>query len=150
VGPGLPQNCSPFFSIRRYTLQFFTPKILMSCHTHSSNLNLGLPTFLSYLQVTIHIILTLYHLSSSLCQRSRYSDWLWPGRPRGQSSSPIRSKIFFLSTSPISVLGPTQPYVQWVPGAFSPRLKVPGREAGHAPPTNAEVKNTWICTPTPP
>jgi hypothetical protein len=28
------------------TLKFLTPKILMSCQTHSSHLNLGLPTFL--------------------------------------------------------------------------------------------------------
>jgi hypothetical protein len=25
----------------------------------------------------------------------------------------------------------------------------PGREAGHSPSTTAEVKNTWIYTPTP-
>jgi hypothetical protein len=37
-------------------------------------------------------------------QRSRKSDWLRAGRPRGRSSSPDRGKIFFV--------GPTQPPIQ--------------------------------------
>jgi hypothetical protein len=37
-----------------------------------------------------------------------------------------------------------------LPGALSPGAKRPGREADHSPPTSAEVKNTWIYTPTPP
>jgi hypothetical protein len=31
---------------------------------------------------------------------------------------------------------------QWVPGAFSPGVKWPGREADRSPPTSAEVKKT--------
>jgi hypothetical protein len=34
---------------------------------------------------------------------------------------------------------------QWTSG-----VKRPGREADHSPPTNAEVKSTWIHTSTPP
>jgi hypothetical protein len=34
----------------------------------------------------------------------------------------------------------TQPPIQWVPGALSLRVKRPGREADHSPPTTAEVK----------
>jgi hypothetical protein len=49
------------------------------------------------------------------------------GRPTGRSSSPGRGKIFLSSTSPRPVLGPTQPPIQWVPGALSPRVKRPGR-----------------------
>jgi hypothetical protein len=37
-------------------------------------------------------------------------------------------------------LGPTQPPIQWVPGALSLGVKRPGREAGHSPPSSAEVK----------
>jgi hypothetical protein len=37
-------------------------------------------------------------------------------------------------------LGPTEPPIQWVPGALSLRVKLQGREAGHSPPANAEVK----------
>jgi len=40
-------------------------------------------------------------------------------------------------------LGPTQPPIQWVPGALSPRIKRPGREANYSPPSSAEVKNAW-------
>jgi hypothetical protein len=53
---------------------------------------------------------------------------------------PVGSRI--LSTSSRPPLGPTQPPIQWVPGALSPGMKRPGREADHSPPTSAEVKKT--------
>jgi hypothetical protein len=34
-------------------------------------------------------------------------------------------------------------------GALSHRVKPEGCQADHSPPTSAEVKNTWIYTPTP-
>jgi hypothetical protein len=40
----------------------------------------------------------------------------------------------------ILVLGPTQPPIQWVPGALSLGVKLPGREADHSPPSSVEVK----------
>jgi hypothetical protein len=46
-------------------------------------------------------------------------------------------------------LGSTQPSIQWI-RALSLGLKGPGREAGHSPPTSAEVKKMWIYTSTPP
>jgi hypothetical protein len=46
------------------------------------------------------------------------------------------------------VLVPTQPPIQWVPGAISPGIKRPGREADHSPLTSAEVKEIWIYTST--
>jgi hypothetical protein len=46
-------------------------------------------------------------------------------------------------------LGPTQPPIQWVPSAFSPEVKRPGREAENSPPVNAEVKKIWIYTSIP-
>jgi hypothetical protein len=45
-------------------------------------------------------------------------------------------------------LGSTQPPIQWVPGALSPGVKRPGREADHTLPTSAEVKKTWVYTST--
>jgi hypothetical protein len=48
------------------------------------------------------------------------------------------------------VLGPTQPPIQWVPGALSPGLKRPVCEADNSPPTSAEAKKTWVNTTTPP
>jgi hypothetical protein len=80
---------------------------------------------------------------------SQYSDWLRDGGPKDRSSSPGKVKNFLFSTSR-PVLGPTQPPIQWVPGALSPGVKQPEREADHSPPTNAEVKKTWVCTSTPP
>jgi hypothetical protein len=81
---------------------------------------------------------------------SRYSDWLRAGRPKGRGSSPGRIKNFLFSTSSSVALGPTQPPIQWVPGALSARVKWPWREADHSAPTSAEVKknvNLYIHSP---
>jgi hypothetical protein len=48
--------------------------------------------------------------------------------------------IFPFVTVSRSVLGPTQPAVQWAPVAIFPRVKRLGREADHSPPSSAEVK----------
>jgi hypothetical protein len=48
--------------------------------------------------------------------------------------------IFLFTTASRTVLGPTQPPIQWVPGDLSLGVKRPGREAGHTPPSSAEVK----------
>jgi hypothetical protein len=39
-----------------------------------------------------------------------------------------------------SLLGPTQPPIQWVPAALSFRVKRPGRETDHSPPSSGEVE----------
>jgi hypothetical protein len=57
--------------------------------------------------------------------------------------------IFLFSTASRPALGPTQPPIHWVPGALSPGIKRPGREADHSPPSSAEVKNVWRYTSTP-
>jgi hypothetical protein len=58
--------------------------------------------------------------------------------------------IFLFFTASRTALGPTQPPIQWVPGALSLGVKRPGREADHSPPSSAEVKNAWSYTSTPP
>jgi hypothetical protein len=85
----------------------------------------------------------------NLGQHSWYSDWLWAGRLRGRSSSPGRVKNFLFSKSFRLILGPTQPPIQWAPGALSPGVKRPGREADHSPLSSAEVKKMCIYTSTP-
>jgi hypothetical protein len=60
----------------------------------------------------------------------------------------VKDSLFSTSSRP--ALGPTQPPIQWVLGAFSPGLKQHGREADHSPPADAEVKKMWIYTSTPP
>jgi hypothetical protein len=46
----------------------------------------------------------------------------------------------FFTTASRTALGPTQPPILWVPGVLSLRVKRPGRETDHLPPTSAEVK----------
>jgi hypothetical protein len=48
--------------------------------------------------------------------------------------------IFLFSTVSKTALGPTQPPIQWVPGALSLGVKRSEREADHSPPFSAEVK----------
>jgi hypothetical protein len=57
--------------------------------------------------------------------------------------------IFLFNAASRTVLGPTQPPIQWVPGALSLGVKRPRREADHSSPSSAEVKNAWSYTFTP-
>jgi hypothetical protein len=82
-------------------------------------------------------------------QRSRYGDWLRASQPWGPTSSSGRIKNFHFSTSSRSALRPTQPPTQWVPGTFSVRVKQPGGETAHSPPTSWKVKKKWVYTSTP-
>jgi hypothetical protein len=78
----------------------------------------------------------------------RYSGRLRAGRPRGRSLSFGRVKNFIFYTSSRQALGSTKPPIQWVPGAISPGIKRPGREADHSPPASIEVNKMWIYTST--
>jgi hypothetical protein len=49
-------------------------------------------------------------------------------------------EIFLFTIMSRTALGPTQPPIQWVPGALSLGVKQLGREADHPPPSSAEVK----------
>jgi hypothetical protein len=49
---------------------------------------------------------------------------------------------FSFATASRMTLGPTQPPIQWVPGALSLGVKRPGSEADHSHPPSAEV-NAW-------
>jgi hypothetical protein len=48
--------------------------------------------------------------------------------------------IFLFTTSSRTALGPTQPPIQWVPGALSLKVNRPGHKADHSHPSSAEVK----------
>jgi hypothetical protein len=60
----------------------------------------------------------------------------------------VGSRIFSTSSRPAQ--GPTQPPIQWVPGALFPGVKRLGCEADHSPPASAKVKKMRIYTSTPP
>jgi hypothetical protein len=54
-----------------------------------------------------------------------------------------KQQKFFKHYRSRMALVPTQPPIQFVPGALSLGLKWPGREADHSPPSSAEVKE-WV------
>jgi hypothetical protein len=64
--------------------------------------------------------------------------------------SPAGLEIFLFTTASRTALGPSQPPIQWVPGALSLGVKRPGCESDHSPPSSAEVKNAWSYISTPP
>jgi hypothetical protein len=49
-------------------------------------------------------------------------------------------EFFFSPPRPERLWGPTQPPIQWVLGALSLGVKLPGREVDHSLPSTAEVK----------
>jgi hypothetical protein len=78
--------------------------------------------------------------------RSQDSNELRAGRSGFGSR---KGKILLIHTAPIPALGPSQPPIQWIPEAISPRVKRPGREAHHSPRPSAEVKNSGAIHPLP-
>jgi hypothetical protein len=48
---------------------------------------------------------------------------------------PAGSGNFFFTTASRTALGPTQPPIQWIPGALSLGVKRPGREGCHSLPS---------------
>jgi hypothetical protein len=69
-------------------------------------------------------------------------------KTEGSEFQSRQGKIFLFSTQFTPVLGPTQPPIQWVPGALSSGVMRARPEDDHSPPTNAEVKKTWLYTST--
>jgi hypothetical protein len=57
--------------------------------------------------------------------------------------------IFLIVTVSRLDLGPTDPPIKWVTVSLSPRIKRPGREADHSPPSISYVQNVWGCKSTP-
>jgi hypothetical protein len=85
----------------------------------------------------------------AFCPEDVVISW-WAYATSTMSSSPGRGKFFLYSKTTRLVLGPSQPPIQWVPGALSPGVERPVLEVDHSTPTSAEVKNTWFYTSSPP
>jgi hypothetical protein len=77
---------------------------------------------------------------------SQYSDGLRAGLLCFDSR---QCKIFLFSTASTLILGPTQPPIQWVPGAFSVAVKRQEREADQSSPFSAEVMKGGAIPPLP-
>jgi hypothetical protein len=53
-------------------------------------------------------------------------------------------RIFLFTTVSRQALEPTQPTIQWVPGALCLGIKRPGREVDHSPPPSPEVNQKCV------
>jgi hypothetical protein len=128
------------------------PLLIISLHRNSSGARTDSAEYTGATGLKCRIRGDDFHIPKYLYafMQSRDSDWLWAARTRARSSSPGRVKNFHFSMSSRPALGPTQPPIQREPGALSPDVKRPGREADHSLPTSTEVKKTWIYTSTPP
>jgi len=73
---------------------------------------------------------------------STFSGYIW-------QPSDVLKCLFANILYRVVICRPTQPPVQWVPGAFPPRVKRSGREFDHSSPSSAEVKTAWKYTSTP-
>jgi hypothetical protein len=93
------------------------------------------------------IIIKLYNYSRVAGIAQWYSAGLRDGR--SVVRFPAGVGIFLLTTASRSALRPTQPLIQWVPGALSLGVKQPGREADHSLPSSVDVKNACSYTSTP-
>jgi hypothetical protein len=60
---------------------------------------------------------------------------------------PARARDFSLLHNVHTGSGTTQPPIQWVPGALSPRVKRPGCKADESPPSSVEVNNDGALPP---
>jgi hypothetical protein len=96
--------------------------------------------------MTVHFI-TIQHMKCRGSSVGIANDY---GLERGHRSSPGRIKNFHFSVSSRPALGPTQPFMQWVPGILSLGLRQKRLEADHSSRVTTKVKKTLIYTSTPP
>jgi hypothetical protein len=95
------------------------------------------------------VVLTMYQLAmplQNICDgdlQRKLMNWEILAQNCNTTNSVYRTQIlgiFLFTIASRTALGPTQPPIQWVPGALSLGLRRPGREAVHSPPSSAEVK----------
>jgi hypothetical protein len=85
------------------------------------------------------ILILYYYL---LLKEAEIAQWYSAGLRAGWLGVrvPVGAGNFLFTTASRLAQGPTKPPIQWVPGALSLRLKRPGCEDNHPPPSIAEVK----------
>jgi hypothetical protein len=101
------------------------------------------PTFLySFLYACLSSFFPQRNLVLKIDGVERRKNMGWTIEVRGFDSRQELG-IFLFTTASRPVLGPTQPPIQWVPGALPLIVKRPGPEADHSPPSSAEIKE-WV------
>jgi hypothetical protein len=126
------QKCGKFFTFPRIINRFTRNNVLAAIRLH--------------LQGCISRTSPFVFPFSNRCIRF-YLRGLWAEQPRFDYRQEQHIVLYCTGSRP--ALGPTQPPIQWVPVAFSPRVKRPGSGADHSHPSSAEVKNDEAVPPHP-
>jgi hypothetical protein len=125
-------------TMERYTLVWFGVHIVFKCTLCNSAFVFGLHAHLLQIQT---YCLQVSSGGEELCSSVSLVTMLWAGQPEFNSWQGMG--FLLLTTMSRLALGPTQPPIQWVPGALSMGVKQPGHKADHSPLSSAEVKNVW-------
>jgi hypothetical protein len=128
-----------------------SPVSLRSILISTSHIRLDSPSGPSLQAFQVRICMHFTSLQShSAGIAQRYSTGLRAGWSGGGGSSPgHRLGIFLFTTMSRPALWPNQPPIQWVPVALFLKVKRPGREADHSPPSSYEIKNAYSYTSAP-
>jgi hypothetical protein len=69
--------------------------------------------------------------------------------PEGRGKNQGKVKILLFSTESRTALETTKPPIKWVTGTSFTKVKWPGCEADHSPPSSVEIKNYEAMPPFP-
>jgi hypothetical protein len=140
---------SAFLSVSRFSFHFMLIFLIFFSYIFFTF------TAIQHFNFSLSVYLYIFHLCNFVFKLNNYS-CLFPFILRfsfpflsfhlGVLGFDSRRRLeIFLFTTAVSrtALGPTQPPIQWIPGALSLGIKQPGSESDHSPPSIAEVKE-WV------
>jgi hypothetical protein len=88
----------------------------------------------------------LFEKYGIICERDYATGWTTGVRFLAGAEKGLFVFVTACTANPVPIQPPTYPVTR----VFTPRIKRPGRDANHPPPSSAKVKNAWSYTSNPP